>query len=63
MFVYRLFGPMGDDLGQVDLSIPTVEPGVTVTTGEGGVVKVLDVVEELEETSPFRALLVVEQVA
>jgi hypothetical protein len=62
VFRYRLFTAMGDDDGEVELAIPTVQPGETVTTGDGRKLLVLDAAYELLEESDFRGFLTVEEV-
>jgi hypothetical protein len=42
MFRYRLFTPMGGNAGDVELAIPTVQPGETIHVGDGRTLLVLD---------------------
>ena len=51
---------MGDNEGEVELAIPTVEPGETIHVGDGRKLLVLDVAYTESEDSPFRGLLMVE---
>lgn len=60
MFRYRLASPMGDDLGQVELSIPSIAPGEQVRTGDGRLLQVLEVVDDLPEDGPIHVILMVE---
>lgn len=60
MFRYRLFTPMGDNAGEVELAIPTISPGEQLRTGDGRLLHVLEVAPIMDEDSPFQALLTVE---
>jgi hypothetical protein len=42
MFRYRLFTPMGDNDGEVELAIPTAKPGETIHAEHGRKLLVLD---------------------
>jgi hypothetical protein len=61
VFRYRLSGPMGDDFGQVELSIPSIARGEQVRTGDGRLLQVLEVVDDLPEDAPIHAILMVEE--
>jgi hypothetical protein len=63
VFRYRLDTPMGSDAGELDLAIPTVNPGETLHTGDGRKLLVLDAAYNLSEESDFRGLLTLEEVA
>jgi hypothetical protein len=60
VFRYRLFTPMGDDDGKVELAIPSNQPGETIHTGDGRKLLVLDAAYDLPEDGQFRGLLTVE---
>lgn len=51
---------MGDSEGEVELAIPTVQPGETIHTG-GRKLLVLDAAYELPDETDFRGFLTVEE--
>jgi hypothetical protein len=59
--VYALRYPMGGDAGSIELAVPDVRPGETLTLGRGRRLLVLAVVPTLDEDAPVRAILEVEE--
>ena len=57
---YRLYDADGADLGEISLGDATWRPGDEIFVGPGKRLRVLEVVEVEEESSPFAALLKVE---
>lgn len=59
MYRYKFHTSDGSDAGEAHYAV-MVEPGETVRTGDGRLLRVLDVVPVLEEDSPFVGRLKVE---
>ena len=59
---YRLYDADGNDLGEESLGDATWKPGDEIFLGPGKRLKVLEVVEVEEESSPFAAQVEVEAV-
>jgi hypothetical protein len=52
-----------DQIGDIEVASPTLEPGETIATTEGHTIQILDVVYLSDAESPFRALLTAEPLA
>jgi hypothetical protein len=63
VFRFRLYTAMGGDDGEVELSVPTVEPGETLHLGGGRKLLVLDVAYLDDKDDRYPALLTVEELA
>ena len=61
MFRFRLYTPLGDDEGEVQLAISTLQPGETVFTDDGRKLFVLDAVYPLPAQSDVRGFLTVDE--
>lgn len=62
-FKYALRYPMGDDAGTIELAVPDVRVGETLTLGGGRRLLVLAVVPILDEDAPMYAILEVEELS
>jgi hypothetical protein len=56
-------GSSGGDAGSIELAVPDIHPGETLTLGGGRRLLVLAVVPTLEEDAAVRAILEVEELS